>query len=119
MLFFYRLSRARGSRAAYVQSALHFSPPSHALRSLRDIRLNGNGLSSWARPNGSATTERNKDDDQLTAASDRLVLRNLLTHIWPANDRATKARVLAAMGLLLGGKVNDMRQVQDDISFPF
>jgi ABC transporter ATM len=33
------------------------------------------------------------------------IVKRLLPNIWPKGDRATKTRVLVALGLLIGGKV--------------
>lgn len=35
------------------------------------------------------------------------IIKRLLPNIWPKGDRSTKARVLIALGLLVGGKVGD------------
>ncbi|KAH3686809.1 hypothetical protein WICPIJ_002206 [Wickerhamomyces pijperi] len=49
------------------------------------------------------STESNKKDTE--EVSERLILKDLLKYLWPANNISFKARVVIALSLLIGAKV--------------
>ena len=61
------------------------------------------------RPTSSTTPIHKNDFPGGNEQSSRVIIRHLLGFLWPKDDRAAKVRVLAALSLLLGGKVRVSR----------
>jgi ABC transporter ATM len=81
-----------------------------SLRVARTCRFSGTALRQrwyYSRPaapsvaTNTSTTSNEKDRE----TSELFMVRHLFAHVWPRQDVATRARVVTALGLLLGGKL--------------
>lgn len=64
-----------------------------------DSSLSASSAPTDATPSGKVTGNKEQ------RLQDIQIVKRLLPNIWPKGDRATKTRVLVALGLLVGGKV--------------
>jgi hypothetical protein len=54
---------------------------------------------------------REKPDGKDSGGNSWMVIKELSRYLWPAAESGVKVRVLAAVGLLIGGKVLDRRSI--------
>ena len=93
-------------RPLYTRSNLSRIPihklPIHQTLKTTQMRCIGSFLAYRKRTSDSNDNLLGIDDDRI---SEKLMMRRLLSHVWPKNDPNTKRRVVLAMGLLVGGKI--------------